>query len=80
MRPYDLAEFSMSEQMGVAAVPILEPLRNIEMTLVKNELTMPEGSVTGNENETGKRHGEATSCFHFVLIYVSLQLEAMHVD
>ena len=56
MRPYDLAEFSMSEQMGVAAVPILEPLRNIEMTLVKNELTMPEGSVTGNENETGNTY------------------------
>lgn len=48
MRPYDLAEFSMSEQMGVDAIPILEPLRDIDMSVVKDELTMPQGSVVGN--------------------------------
>ena len=50
MRPYDLAEFSMSEQMGVDAIPILEPLRDIDITVVKNELTMPKGSIVGNGN------------------------------
>ncbi|MFC2141841.1 M14 metallopeptidase family protein [Acidobacteriota bacterium] len=48
MRPYDLAEFSMSEQMGVDAIPILEPLRNIDMAIVKDKLIAPKGSVVGN--------------------------------
>lgn len=50
MRPYDLAEFSMSEQMGVDAIPILEPPRDIEITAVKDELTINKGSVVGNGN------------------------------
>ncbi len=48
MRPYDLAEFSMSEQMGVDAIPILVPLRDIEMTMVKDKMTAPRGTVIGN--------------------------------
>ena len=47
MRPYDLAEFSMSEQMGVEAVPVMYPLRDIVLTVKKDELTVPKGQVVG---------------------------------
>jgi hypothetical protein len=50
LRPYDLAAFSMSEHMGVEAIPVIEPLRNIDMTLVTDELKVPGGTVSGSGN------------------------------
>ncbi len=50
IRPYDLASYSVSEQMGVDAIPIDEPLRNIRMTVLKSEAIVPQGTVTGSGN------------------------------
>ncbi len=50
MRPYDLAEFNMAEQMGVDAIPILEPLRDINMSVVSTFIDPPAGSVHGSGN------------------------------
>lgn len=47
IRPYDLAGYSMSEQMGVEAIPILEPLRDIDMSVLSTEVTIPQGGVGG---------------------------------
>ncbi|MFC1476966.1 M14 family zinc carboxypeptidase [candidate division KSB1 bacterium] len=46
IRPYDLAGYSVSEQMGVEAIPIGEPLRGIEMSVLENEVRVPAGTVT----------------------------------
>ena len=37
LRTYDLAGYSVSEHMGVDAIPILEPLRNIAMSKIEKE-------------------------------------------
>lgn len=47
LRPYDLAAYSVSEHMGVDAIPITEPLRNIDMIVLKSEAAVPKGTVTG---------------------------------
>lgn len=50
LRPYDLAAYSVSEHMGVDAIPIEEPLRGIDMTVLKGEAVVPKGTVTGIGN------------------------------
>jgi len=47
LRPYDLAGYSVSEHMGVVAIPILEPLRNIAMSKIEGEVNAPKGQVVG---------------------------------
>ena len=48
IRPYDLAAYSVSEQMGVDAIPMLEPLRDIAMTVIEGDITPPAGHVDEN--------------------------------
>jgi hypothetical protein len=45
MRPYDLAGYALNEHMGVDAVPIMEPLRNISMSVAKPFVSPPKGTV-----------------------------------
>jgi hypothetical protein len=47
VRPYDLAGYAMNEHMGVDAIPILEPLRNISMSVAKEFVSPPKGTVAG---------------------------------
>jgi hypothetical protein len=51
MRPYDLAAYSVSEHMGVDAIPVMQPLRGITMSKVNGEITAPAGSVRGDGND-----------------------------
>ncbi|MBM3790424.1 MAG: peptidase M14 family protein [Acidobacteria bacterium] len=48
LRPYDLAGYSVSEHMGVDAIPINVPLRDISMTVLKSDAVPPRGTVTGS--------------------------------
>ena len=48
IRPYDLAGYSVSEHMGVEAIPMLEPLRDIQMTVIKEDIAPPAGHVDDN--------------------------------
>ena len=61
LRPYDLAEYSMSEQMGVDAIPISEPLRNIDMTVLEKEISVPNGTITGSGNTYILEHSSTES-------------------
>ena len=48
VRPYDLAGYALNEHMGVDAFPIMEPLRNIAMSVAKSFVSPPKGTVTGD--------------------------------
>jgi len=48
IRPYDLASYSVSEQMGVDAIPVNEPLGAIDMTVLRDDAAVPKGSVSGS--------------------------------
>ncbi|KPK91232.1 hypothetical protein AMJ80_07525 [bacterium SM23_31] len=50
LRPYDLAAYSISEHMGIDAIPIEEPLRGIDMTVLRSEAVVPKGTVSGSGN------------------------------
>ncbi len=56
LRPYDMASYSMSEQMGVDAIPVLEPLRAIRMSVVEGWVQVPAGSVDGAGSAYLLRH------------------------
>jgi hypothetical protein len=45
IRPYDLAGYSLSEHMGVDAIPILKPLDRVEMTVLTEDAAAPRGTV-----------------------------------
>ncbi|UCE04579.1 MAG: peptidase M14 family protein, partial [bacterium] len=47
LRPYHLAGYSVSEHMGVDAIPILEPLRSISMSKIEGKVVPPKGQVVG---------------------------------
>jgi hypothetical protein len=47
VRPYDLAGYALGEHMGVDAIPIMEPLRDISMSVAKEFVSPPKGSVAG---------------------------------
>ncbi len=47
LRPYDLSGYSVSEHMGVNAIPILEPLRNISISKIEGEIIPPKGQNFG---------------------------------
>ncbi|NIM13580.1 MAG: peptidase M14 family protein [Candidatus Aminicenantes bacterium] len=51
LRPYDLTTYSVSEHMGVEAIPILEPLPDIHLSKIREDILPPEGRVEG----TGER-------------------------
>ena len=51
IRPYDLAGYSVSEHMGVDAICILEPLRNLSATKIEDDIAPPDGKVDpGGQN------------------------------
>ena len=47
LRPYDLAGYSVSEHMGVEAIPINRPICNISLTRVVDDVKTPEGRIIG---------------------------------
>jgi len=61
LRPYDLAAYSVSEHMGVDAIPIVEPLRGIDMIVLKGEAVVPKGTVTGTGNSYILEHSSNES-------------------
>lgn len=48
VRPYDLAAYALNEHMGVDALPIMEPLRNISMSIAEPFVSPPAGTVAGS--------------------------------
>ncbi len=47
IRPYDLAGYALNEHMGVDAIPVMEPLRDISMTVLRDLASPPTGNVSG---------------------------------
>jgi len=50
LRPYDLAAYPVGEHMGVDAIPVLEPLRGVDMSVLSDFAVVPKGSVSGSGN------------------------------
>ncbi len=50
IRPYDLSAYALNEHMGVDAIPILEPLQNISMSVAKPFVSPPKGTIGGGGN------------------------------
>jgi hypothetical protein len=47
LRPYDLAGYSVSEHMGVEAIPLMEPLRGMRLGTLPDLAMVPAGTVHG---------------------------------
>jgi hypothetical protein len=47
LRPYDLTGYSVSEQMGVEAIPILQPLRGFSLGKITGDITPARGMIEG---------------------------------
>jgi len=50
IRPYDMAAYALNEHMGVDAIPILDPLRDISMSIAQPFVSPPKGTVSGSGN------------------------------
>ncbi|MCJ7680457.1 MAG: peptidase M14 family protein, partial [Candidatus Aminicenantes bacterium] len=50
IRPYDMAAYALNEHMGVDAIPIMEPLQNISVSVAKPFVSPPKGTVEGSGN------------------------------
>lgn len=48
LRPYDLAAYSVSEHMGVEALPLMEPMRGARLSLLPGLAVVPPGQVHGS--------------------------------
>jgi hypothetical protein len=48
IRPYDLAAYSMSEHMGIDAIPLLDPLRGIFMSKIEEKIVPLKGVIEGD--------------------------------
>jgi len=61
LQPYDIAAYSMSEYMGVDAIPVGKPLSGIDITKVTTPITPPKGTVTGDGKAYFLEHNSTES-------------------